>query len=148
MGGKGGSAPPPPMSWGTTPVKRWNPRRNWRGWWLCVILKSKIFFCKISPAKCRKLHLRYSRFQNFSGEHAPGHPRMTGAFGAHIPPPPETITLATPLVLTGISDGYKVVTQGYKGLCKERNRNNWIWDRNDRLISCIKLPKIEIYARN
>ena len=40
------------------------------GRWLCEILKSKIFFCKISPAKCRKSHLRYSRFQNFPGEHA------------------------------------------------------------------------------
>ena len=34
------------------------------GLWLCVILKSKIFFCKISLGKCRKSHLRYSRFQN------------------------------------------------------------------------------------
>ena len=85
---RGGSAPP--MSWRTTPVKGWNPRRNWEGRrWLCVIIKSRIFFCKISPEKCRKTHLRYSGFQNFPGEHAPAPRRMARAFGARIllPPP-------------------------------------------------------------
>ena len=85
---KGGSAPP--MNWRTTPVKRWNPRRNWGGGrWLCVILKSKIFFCKISPAKCRKSYLRYSRFQNFPGSMPPDPLGWLAPSSLALCPPPQ-----------------------------------------------------------
>ena len=53
-----------------------------------AILKSKIFFCKISPAKCRKSHLRYSRFQNFPGGACPRTPLgLLGLRRSHFAPP-------------------------------------------------------------
>ena len=73
-GGKGGLSPPNELK--DHPCEKMKSEEKLRGGgrWLCVILKSKMFFCKFSPAKCRKSHFRYSRFQNFPGEHAPGPP--------------------------------------------------------------------------
>ena len=66
---------PPPNELKDHPCEKIKSEEKLRGgWWLCVILKSKIFFCKISPAKCRKSHLWYSRLQNFPGEHTLGPP--------------------------------------------------------------------------
>ena len=45
------------------------------------------------------------KMQQIRGEHALGPPIMARAFGARNLPPPETMTLATPLKTTSISYG-------------------------------------------
>ena len=61
-----------------------------------IILKIKTLFCKISPERYRKSHLRGTLdFKIFRGSMPPDPPRMAHAFGVR--PPPKTMTLATPL---------------------------------------------------
>ena len=68
---------PPPMSCKTTPVKRWNPRRNWG-----EILKSKIFSAKSHPQNAGNRNCDTLDFKIFRGSMPPDPTRMTRAFGA------------------------------------------------------------------
>ena len=65
--------------------------------WLCVIIKSKIFSGKSHPENVGKRICGTLDFKIFLGCLTSDTPRLDRALGARILPPPEIITLTTPL---------------------------------------------------